>query len=398
MSRTRLAGAYALVASIAAIVLAAAILTGPYRAVERSDYMTYQVAARVTIEGRGACLYTVRCQERAQLDIIGDEPSATTDTLLFTSPPWLAVLVVPLVPFQLAVAFGIFTVLSLLLLGLAAWRLAWGGFGTRLVATALVLSAWPTVMAAIRGQSSLAVAALLGLSAGASLTGADGRAGALTGLAALKPTLVPLWGIRLLVARRWRAIGVAAGVVVALIAISLVLVSPTAVAEYPWFLRYLFRTETFGIHVEEMINWRGAAERLGAGASPLVLGGSALTLAAVALSWWWARRSPRALALAAATAFVATPLVTPHANQHEAILASLGLLIAIAAVEELRPRLAVGAITMQALLWVGPLLTNEASAWLLFSLLIASLIGLALLSWREGARSFRPGPVPAGTD
>jgi hypothetical protein len=147
-----------------------------------------------------------------------------------------------------------------------------------------------------------------------------------------------------------------------------------------------------------MINWRGAAERLGAGASPLVLGGSALTLAAVALSWWWARRSPRALALAAATAFVATPLVTPHANQHEAILASLGLLIAIAAVEELRPRLAVGAITMQALLWVGPLLTNEASAWLLFSLLIASLIGLALLSWREGARSFRPGPVPAGTD
>ena len=40
------AGAYALLATVAALVFAGAILSGPYRAVERSDYMTYHVAAR----------------------------------------------------------------------------------------------------------------------------------------------------------------------------------------------------------------------------------------------------------------------------------------------------------------------------------------------------------------
>jgi hypothetical protein len=393
------AGAYALLASIVALVFAFAILSGPYRAVERSDYMTYHVAARIVVEARGDCLYTVACQARVQQDLIGEEPSFAGGALPFTSPPWLAMLVMPLQPFSLGVAFGIFTVLSMLLLALAAWRLAWGGNGTRLVATALVLSAWPTVMGAIRGQSSLGVAALLGLSASASFVGADGRAGALAGLAALKPTLLPLWGIRLVVERRWRAIAVAAAVVVLLMLLAAVVVSPKAVTDYPSYLLNLAGSaETFGIHVEQMINWRGASARLGAGESLLAVAGIVLTLAAVAISWWWARRSPRSLALGAATAFVATPLVIPHANQHEAILATLGILIAVAAVEELRPRLAAAAIGLQPLLWVGPALSGEASAWLLFAVLIASLCTLLWLAWRERARYFRRGPVPAVTD
>jgi hypothetical protein len=395
---TRWAGAYALVAVMLASVFAFAILSGPYRAVERSDYMTYHVAARIAVEARGDCLYTVECQSRVQRELIGEEPSFSGGALPFTSPPWLAALVVPLVPFPLAVAFGIFTALSLLLLALAAWRLAWGGIGTRLVAVAVVLSAWPTTMAAIRGQSSLAVAALVGLSVSASLAGAQGRAGAFAGLAALKPTLLLLWGLYLIVDRRWRAVAVAAGVVLALIGITAVVVSPKAVSDYPAYLLSLGAGDTPGIHVEQMINWRGAAARLGVGDSPFAAAGVALTLAAVAFCWWLARSSPRAVALAAAVAFVATPLVVPHANQHEAILASLGILIAIAAVEELRMPLAAAAIGAQALLWVGPILSAEASGWLLFSLLIACLLLLTWLSWRERSRYFRPGPVPARTD
>jgi hypothetical protein len=393
------AGAYALLASIVAVVFAVAILSGPYRAVQRSDYMTYHVAARIVMEARGDCLYTVECQARVQRDLIGEEPSFDKGALPFTSPPWLAMLVVPLQPFSLAVAFGIFTVLSVLLLGLAAWRVAWGSAGTRLVATALVLSAWPTVMGAIRGQSSLGVAALLGLSAGASLVGADGRAGALAGLAALKPTLLPLWGIRLVVQGRWRAVAAAAAVVVLLVLLATVVVSPKAVTDYPSYLLNLAgSTDTFGIRVEQMINWRGAAARLGAAESLLAAVGIIVTLAVVAISWWWARHSSRALALGAATAFVATPLVIPHANQHEAILAILGILIAIAALEDLRPRLAAAAIGLQALLWVGPVLSGEASAWLLFTALISCLLVGLWLAWRERARYFRPGPVPAVTD
>jgi len=395
---TRWAGAYALVVAILATTFAFAILSGPYRAVERSDYMTYHVAARITVEARGDCLYTIECQSRVQRDLIGEEPSFSRGALPFTSPPWLAALVVPLVPVRLPVAFGIFTALSLLLLALASWGLAWGGAGTRLVAVALVLSAWPTTMAAIRGQSSLAVAALVGLSVSASLAGAQAKAGAFAGLAALKPTLLLLWALRMVDDRRWRALAVAAGVVLALIGITAVVVSPKAVSDYPAYLLNLGAGDTPGIHVEQMINWRGAAARLGVTDSPFAAAGVGLTLGIVAFCWWLARRSPRAAALGAAVAFVATPLVVPHANQHEAILATLGMLVAIAAVEELRLALATAAIGAQALLWVGPIISAEASGWLLFSLLIACLLLLTWLSRRERSRYFRPGPVPAGTD
>jgi hypothetical protein len=395
---TRWAGAYALVAAMLATTFVFAILTGPYRAIQRSDYMTYQTGAQIVLEGHGDCLYTVACQSRVQHDLIGDEPSFADGPLPFTSPPWLAALVLPLAPLSLPVAFAIFTLLSVLLLGLAAWRLAWGGAGTRLIAVILVLSAWPTGMGVIRGQSTLAAAGLLGLSAGAAVASAGGGAGAFAGLAALKPTLLPIWLIRLAVDRRWRSLAAAATVVAALVVLAALLVSPRVVAEYP---AYLFNlagsTDTPGVHVEQMINWRGAALRLGSDAAVATVG-IVLTLSAVAVAWWWARHSPRAIALGAATAFVATPLVIPHANQHEAILATLGLLIAITALEELRVRLVAASIGLQAVLWSGPLLSDEASAWLLFVALLVCLLGLLALSWRERARYIRPVLVRPGTD
>ena len=395
---TRWAGAYALVSAMLASIFVLAILTGPYRAVQRSDYMTYQTAARIVLDGRGECLFAVACQSRVQHDLIGDEPSFANGPLPFTSPPWLAALVVPLAALPLAVAFAVFTLLSVLLLALAAWSLAWGGRGTRLIAVTLVLSAWPTTMAVIRGQSTLAAAALLGLSAGGAVAGSGARAGAFAGLAALKPTLIPLWLIRLAVNRGWRSLVAATAVIAGLVLLAALVVSPRVVADYPAYLFNLAGSaDTVGIHVEQMINWRGAALRLGV-APPLAVAGIVLTLIAVAFAWWFARRSPRAMALGAATAFVATPLVIPHANQHEAIVATLGLLIAITAVEELRVRLVAASIGLQAVLWAGPLLSGEASAWLLFVALLASLLALLWLCWREGTRYVRPVLVRTGTD
>ena len=306
---------------------------------------------------------------------------------------------VPLGPLPLEVAFGVFTLLSLALLALAAWRLAWGGTATRLVATVLVLTAWPTVMGGIRGQSTLAVAALLGLSVAASLAGRQRRMGAYLGLAALKPTLPVVWVIRLLVERRGRALATAAAVVVGLVLLAVLVVSPKAVMDYPAYLLNLAGTDAaVGVHVDEMINWRGVAQRLGADGTPLVAVAVIATLALVAAAWWWARRSPRAPALGAAISLVATPLVIPHANQHEAILAALGILVAIAALEELRGQLATAAVGLQGLMWIGPVLTGQGSGWLLFLALLASLGGLAALARREGTRYFRPVPVPPGTD
>jgi len=382
-----------------AIVFAGAILTGPYRAVQRSDYTTYQTAARIVLEARGDCLYTVACQSRAQRELIGDEPSFANGALPFNSPPWLAALVTPLGALPLGVAFAVFTLLSLALLAFAAWRLAWGGAGTRLLAVVLVLSAWPTVMGGIRGQSTLAVAGLLGLSVAASLTGHRLRAGATLGLAALKPTLMPLWALRLVAERRWLALVAAVAATAGLILVTVLVVSPKAVADYPSYLLNLAGADTApGVHVDQMINWRGAALRLGAQDSILAATGAYATLAVVGVAWWWARHSPRGGAIGAAISLVATPLVITHANQHEAILAAVGILVAVTAFEELRTRLAAGAIALQGLAWIGPLLSGQGAAWFLFIALLACLALLTGLAWRERARYFSPVPVPAGTD
>ena len=69
----RIAGAYAVVAAILAVTFAAGILTGDFRAIERSDYMTYHVAARIVLDGDGDCLYEVECQSRVQQELIGEE-------------------------------------------------------------------------------------------------------------------------------------------------------------------------------------------------------------------------------------------------------------------------------------------------------------------------------------
>jgi hypothetical protein len=388
MRRPRLwAGAYTLLASIAAVALAAGILGGSYRAVERSDYVTYQTAGLIVLHGDGACLYTAACQAAAQHELIGDEPTFERGALPFNSPPWLAALAAPLALLALPVAFGIFTLLSLVLLAVAGWRLAWGSAATRAVATLLVLSAWPTAMGAIRGQSSLAVAALLGMSVAATTAGLARGSGLLLGLSAFKPTLGPLWLARQALDGRWAALLTAAAAVIVLVAISALIVSPQALLDYP---SYLLGTAgdpgALGVHVEQMVNWRGAALRLGAPASPLAAMGVTVTLLLLVAAWWWARSSPRATPLAAAAALVATPLVIPHANQHEAILASLGVLILVAALPELRGRLAVAAIASHAVLWAGPALDGEASGWLIFGLLLAWLCLIGALSWREGRR------------
>lgn len=381
------AGACALLTTAAAVGLAVGLLGGDFRAVERSDYVTYQTAGLIVLHGDGDCLYTAACQAAAQHELIGEEPSFERGALPFNSPPWLAALAAPLALLPLHLAFGIFTVPSLLLLALAAWRLAWGGPATRATAALFVLSAWPTVMGAVRGQSSLAVTALLGLSVAATGARLGRRSGVLLGLSAFKPTLGPLWLARIGLARSWATLLAVVAVGAGLVAISALVVGPRATLDYPsYLLGVAGDPNALGVHVEQMVNWRGAVLRLGLGGSPLAAAGVALTLLLLVAAWWWSRSSQRAIPLAAAAAFVATPLVIPHANQHEAILASLGVLIVVAAIPELRGRLAAAAIASQVVLWTGPVLDAQTSAWLIFGLLLAWLGLIAVLCRRESRR------------
>jgi len=380
------AGAYALLATIVAVVFAAAILLGPYRAVERSDYMTYHVAARIVLEGHGSCLYDTRCQADAERVLIGEEPSFANRTLLFNSPPWFAALVVPLGLLPLPVGFVLFTLLGLAVLAWGLWRAAThaglAGSMQRLLAVVLVLTAWPTVMAVIRGQATLLVVGLLGLSVGL----ARYRSGLAMGLSLLKPTLPPLWAAWQLFGGHWRAVGTAALVGLAFLLLSVVVVSPQALFDYPAHLVGVAAGDAFGVHPAEMVNWRGAAERLGLG-TWFVVAGSLATLALMAAVWL--RSQSRHLG--AAAAFLATPLVLPHANQHEFVLATLGILLAVAAVPRLRRPLATIAIVLHPLLWVGVALEAQAAAWLLFGVELAWLL---VVVWASGGVAHGQGSVP----
>jgi hypothetical protein len=390
---TRWAGAYTLVAVMLATVFAYAILTGPYRAIERSDYMTYHVAARIVLDGHGSCLYDPTCQADAQRKLIGEEPSFSKGALPYNSPPWLAAVVAPLGALPLPVGFVVFTAIGLAILAWGAWRAAgesgaagWDGRAPRLLAAALVLTAWPTVMAVIRGQSTLVVAGLLGLSVGL----ARYRSGLALGLSALKPTLGPLWALWQLAGGHWRAAGTAVVVVLGFLVMAAVVVSPQAVIDYPGHLVGVVGQDVPGVHPADMVNWRGAAERLGVG-TWFIVAGSVATLGLVALVW----RRTSSRQLGAAAAFLATPLVIPHANQHEFVLATLGILVAVVATAEMRRRLATIAIGTHAVVWVGVIPDARAAAWLLFGVQLAWLL---IVVWLSRPRYFRPGPVRIGTD
>jgi hypothetical protein len=168
--------------------------------------------------------------------------------------------------------------------------------------------------------------------------------------------------------RRWRELAVATLLVAALVALAALVVSPQAVAAYPAHLLGVAAPDAVGVHVDEMINWRGAAERLGTGPW-LYVAGTIATVVVVAFAWI----SSRSPAMAAAAAFIATPLVIPHANQHEAILAEMGVVLAIGAAGSVRNRVAAGAVASHAVLWAGPVLPAQASAWLLFAALLVWL-------------------------
>jgi hypothetical protein len=187
-------------------------------------------------------------------------------------------------------------------------------------------------------------------------------------------------------------VGTAVAVAAAFVVLSLLVVSPQALIDYPAHLIGVAGQDVAGVHPADMVNWRGVAERLEAG-PVLVIVASVATLGLVALTWLRSRSRH----LGAAAAFLATPLVIPHANQHEFVLATLGILLAVVAVERLRGRLATLAVATHALLWVGPIPDAEVGAWLLFAMELAWLL---IVVWLSGValRADRPGDVPLPTE
>lgn len=369
--------AYAIVSLLFAAWFLASVLGSGARPIEHSDYMSYHAAGDLVLAGEGGCIYDPACQERAQRNLMPPDVDFTRG-LPFNNPPSLALLLAPLAALPLAAGFAIWNAIGTAAFIVAAATTVRHVPGHVLVVL-LALTAWPTVTAILRGQVSLLVSALL--LGCVILVGERSRSsGALLGLATLKPTLVPLLGVWLLWRRAWAVAGVAIITGVALLAIPALVLGPETLLDYPGYaVSQLSDPNAAGIHPEQMINWRAAAIWTGLPGAA-VLAATLLTLVAVAAIWL---RAGSDSVLRSAAALLATPLVIPHANQHEALLGVVAWLLLVAGPGQRVGWLAPTAVAMHIALWLALPLWGDGAARLTMALLLVSLGIVGWLAWRQ---------------
>lgn len=369
--------AYAVLSLLFAATLALTVLTSPHRPIEQADYLAYHAAAQTALARDGACLYDEPCQQARQRALL-DPSTAFSRGLPFNNPPSLAVLLAPLGTLPYPVGFATFAFISI-----AAWAAAIAsatrslGDG-RVVAILLALSAWPIVTAVLRGQVTILVGAAL-LWAISLVDRSPRAAGALVGIASVKPTLLPLVLGWLLVQGRWAQLGAAALTAAGLLAATALVIGPEALLAYPGHaLGELGAADAAGIEPAHMVNWRAVATWVGGepGVALWVVGTLA-TLGSVAVAWW---RSGWRGPLVSAAALVATPLVIPHANEHEAVLGIVAWMV-LASRPGWRPRWLVPlAVALHAVLWLGLPLWGTGAAQLAFGALLVSLAAVVALA------------------
>lgn len=367
---------YTTLSVVLASWLFVAVLGSGDRPIEQSDYLSYHAAATTFLAGTPHCLYDAACQRAAQRSLLRPTTPFSRG-LPFNNPPSLALLLAPLGLLLFAVGYAVFNAASLAGLSAAAVIATRGIRTGRVVVVCLAITSWPVLVGLLRGQITLLVAALL------SIAVLQERrpvlSGFMIGLATVKPTLVPFLGMWLLARGAWRALLVAALVGIAPLLLAGLVVGFDVVADYPAHaLGQLASPDAAGIQPRHMVNWRAAGTWTGGGFGTSVQwAGTLLTVLAVA--WVWFRtRADRTVSPAAA--LIATPLVVPHSNEHEAILAVMAWLILLGSG---RPRpgwLVPLAVTLHGCLWLALPLWGEGAARLTFAALIVSLAVVVMLA------------------
>jgi hypothetical protein len=346
----------------------------------RTDWMSYHAAARQILDGHGDCLYDPGCQIAGQRELVGSSVEITRG-LPYNNPPTLAVLVLPLAPLPLGAALAVWIAAGVLALAAASWQLIRGPRSRRVTLMLLGLSSWPVVTAALHGQVTLLIAALLAGSTALIVHDRKHGPGSLIGLATLKPTLVPVLVVWLALAGRWRSVFACLFVAVAVLTVSALFVTPGQLFAYPAYaFGELTDSVAAGIHVEQMVNWRAAGAWFGGGGSGLAvtIAGSLVTVLVVAIVW--VRRHVR---LSLAAALIATPLLVPHANQHEATLAVVAWLVLLA--DQDVAWLGMIGLALQVVSWSALIISPMASGQLFFAALIISLAVVGILAMAERA-------------
>lgn len=349
------------------------------------DFFSFYAAARLYLARGGAAVYSLDAQQQFQDQVTATWGPGPYTLLPYIHPPYYTVLIAPLGLMDLKGAYLLWAAVNLLLVAVAALALTRAnrlqGAGAFL-AVAVLAGFLPLFVTLLQGQSDLVMLAALSASYLAWARHRPGLAGALAGLAMVKPNMLLLVPLLFLARRSWSALGGFAGVAAGLGGVSLLTAGPEGILRYagivlPWLVG---GTQRWPIAGQSVYSLRGLLDRLPGGRLPAL---AVLLLLVGAVAFAILRRPPRprldyALAVAASVA------LSPYQNLHDLVLLAVpGLAVASLAQQGSlrRPRLGVAVVVAATLgidltLNAGPL-TAAGGVILIAGYLLAERLSLS---------------------
>lgn len=327
MSRPRLPAAA--VAVVALVLLAGyAVLWGGVSQtdISTSDFTATYVGATLLREGRGAAVYDESVQAQLHAALIAP---LRRGNLAFVNPPVAALVAVPLTLLPLDAAYrlwqvvqlGLLTVALVLVARVAPWPPRLRGRGARTSAVLLGLAGTGTLSLGLLGQWDGLSA--LGLAGAYALwtQGRDGAGGALLALtsALAKPHLAIGLAALLVGWRERRVLAGAAAGLLAVVALSLVVVGPEGVTRFAGGVVADARRWPLA----SMLGFTGlTGSWLGDGTVAVVLAacGSVAAVAVCVVVGLWLRGHREALAPCLAATTLLSLLASPHLLSHDLVL------------------------------------------------------------------------------
>ena len=290
-----------------------------------TDFSASYVAALLVRSGDGAQLYDQAAEHARHLTLL---PTGTVINLPFITPPTTALLALPLTALDPGTAFRVWSVIELLMLGLAVWvaiRAApWpAGTGrmTRAATLLMAMAAGGTYAFLLLGQIDGIAAIGLAVAYAAWRKERSASAGFWLALAfaATKPHLAIGLGIWLVARRDWRALGGAAAGCAVVAAVSLALVGPAGLAGFISALGFA-AGNTPGAST---LGFPGlVASWLGGGTDAVVIGilGSLVALFGCGVLGSRSRGNPGTLEVSLAGAAALSLLASPHLLPHDLVI------------------------------------------------------------------------------
>jgi Glycosyltransferase family 87 len=243
-------------------------------------------------------------------------------------PPILAALLVPFTLVPPPVAFGIWTVLSLVAAAHLLWRanqLLPSSGAVRL--GFIFFTTLPVVQAFVLGQPVVFLASAVAECFLALRKGADFKGGLWLSVLAIKPQYGLLLGLYLIWKTRWRAVAGAMLGVAAMGIASTLAAGPGSVLDYLSGVRAMGDFRDPYAAAAEMVNWRALIvnARPSIGNTAGVVGFGVLSVATVAAIVWAARSRTTKLEWQLCAVLVGTFLVSYHSHMHGLVLLTVPL-------------------------------------------------------------------------